>query len=59
MGHTVRLRGAFWPQDHWGRVTNAAIAREQVSQPALEAGDQVILFPSDELRDGVRVAVPR
>lgn len=40
MGHTVRLRGAFWPQDHWGRVTNAAIAREQISQPALEAGDE-------------------
>lgn len=40
MGHTVRLRGAFWPQDHWGRVTNAAIAREQIAQPALEAGDE-------------------
>ncbi len=37
MGHTVRLRGEFWPQDHWGRVTNAAIAREQIAQPALEA----------------------
>lgn len=41
MGHTVRLRGAFWPQDHWGRVTNAAIAREQIAQPALEAADEV------------------
>ncbi|MEQ1779967.1 MAG: hypothetical protein ABMA14_01305 [Hyphomonadaceae bacterium] len=41
MGHTVRLRGAFWPQDHWGRVTNAAIAREQIAQPALEATDEV------------------
>ena len=41
MGHTVRLRGAFWPQDHWGRVTNAAIARDQIAQPALEAADEV------------------
>lgn len=40
MGHTVRLRGEFWPQDHWGRVTNAAIPREQVSQPALEAAEE-------------------
>lgn len=40
MGHTVRLRGAFWPQDHWGRVTNAAIPREQIAQPALEAADE-------------------
>src|SRR5262245_6500509 len=40
MGHTVRLRGAFWPQDHWGRVTNAAIRREQVAQPALEIADE-------------------
>ena len=40
MGHTVRLRGEFWPQDHWGRVTNAAIAREQVAQPALEAAEE-------------------
>ena len=40
MGHTVRLRGEFWPQDHWGRVTNAAIAREQIPQPALEAAEE-------------------
>ncbi|HVK82293.1 MAG TPA: hypothetical protein VM915_16950 [Verrucomicrobiae bacterium] len=40
MGHTVRLRGEFWPQDHWGRVTNAALAREQITQPALEASDE-------------------
>ena len=40
MGHTVRLRGAFWPQDRWGRVTNAAIPRDQISQPALEAADE-------------------
>jgi hypothetical protein len=41
MGHMVRLRGAFWPQDRWGRVTNAAIPREQIAQPALEAADEV------------------
>jgi len=40
MGHMVRLRGAFWPQDRWGRVTNAAIPREQIAQPALEAADE-------------------
>ena len=40
MANTVRLRGQFWPQDHWGRVTNAAIAREQIVQPALEAADE-------------------
>ena len=40
MGNTVRLRGEFWPQDHWGRVTNAALLREQISQPALEAAEE-------------------
>jgi hypothetical protein len=40
MGQAVRLRGEFWPQDHWGRVTNAAIAREQIAQPALEAAEE-------------------
>jgi hypothetical protein len=40
MANTVRLRGAFWPQDHWGRVTNAAIPRELVSQTALEAAEE-------------------
>jgi hypothetical protein len=40
MANTVRLRGQFWPQDHWGRVTNAAIAREHIVQPALEAADE-------------------
>lgn len=40
MGHMVRLRGAFWPQDRWGRVTNAAIPRDQIAQPALEAADE-------------------
>ncbi len=40
MANTVRLRGQFWPQDHWGRVTNAAIAREYVVQPALEAAEE-------------------
>ncbi|MDZ4761809.1 MAG: hypothetical protein SGJ21_12135 [Alphaproteobacteria bacterium] len=40
MANTVRLRGVFWPQDHWGRVTNAAIAREHVSQAAIEAGEE-------------------
>ena len=40
MGHTVRLRGEFWPQDHWGRVTNAAITSEQIAQPALEAAEE-------------------
>lgn len=41
MGHMVRLRGSFWPQDHWGRVTNAAIPRDQIAQPSLEAADEV------------------
>jgi hypothetical protein len=40
MANTVRLRGQFWPQDHWGRVTNAAIAREHIPQPALEAAEE-------------------
>jgi hypothetical protein len=40
MANTVRLRGQFWPQDHWGRVTNAAIAREHIVQPALEAAEE-------------------
>lgn len=40
MASQVRLRGEFWPQDHWGRVTNAAIAREQVGQAALEAAEE-------------------
>src|SRR5262245_24404145 len=40
MAHAVRLRGEFWPQDHWGRGTNAAIAREQIARPALEAAEE-------------------
>ena len=40
MGHTVRLRGEFWPQDHWGRVTNAAIAREQIAHAHMEAAEE-------------------
>jgi hypothetical protein len=40
MAHALRLRGEFWPQDHWGRVTNAAIAREQIARPALEAAEE-------------------
>lgn len=40
MGNTVRLRGEFWPQDHWGRVTNAALTRDKVAQPALEAAEE-------------------
>ncbi|MBU6319567.1 MAG: hypothetical protein KGS00_07920 [Alphaproteobacteria bacterium] len=30
-------RGAFWPQDHWGRVTNAAVEAELV-EPFARAG---------------------
>jgi hypothetical protein len=40
MAHALRLRGEFWPQDHWGRVTNASIAREQIARPALEAAEE-------------------
>ena len=40
MASALRLRGEFWPQDHWGRVTNAAILREQIAQPALEAAEE-------------------
>ena len=49
MGHTVRLRGEFWPQDHWGRVTNAASTREQIAQPALEAADVALERFGDRL----------
>ncbi len=40
MANTVYPRGAFWPQDHWGRVTNAALPREQVSAEAIEAAEE-------------------
>lgn len=40
MAHAVRLRGEFWPQDHWGRVTNAAIPREGISRSALDAAEE-------------------
>jgi hypothetical protein len=40
MASAVRLRGEFWPQDHWGRVTNAAVPRERVQQAALEAAEE-------------------
>ena len=53
MGHTVRLRGEFWPQDHWGRVTNAAIPREQISQPALEAADEAVDMALERYGDGL------
>jgi hypothetical protein len=56
MGHTVRLRGEFWPQDHWGRVTNAAIPREQISQPALEAADEAVDMALERYGDGLHSA---
>lgn len=40
MANTVRLRGQFWPQDHWGRVTNVAMAREAISQTVIEAAEE-------------------
>src|ERR1700759_4364453 len=40
MANTVRLRGAFWPQDSWGRVTNAALPRERVSVHVGEAAEE-------------------
>jgi hypothetical protein len=40
MTHAVRLRGSFWPQDAWGRVSNAALARDQIAPPVLEAAEE-------------------
>jgi hypothetical protein len=40
MANTVRLRGSFWPQDSWGRVTNAALPREQISSHTLDASEE-------------------
>ncbi|MBI1359913.1 MAG: hypothetical protein GC155_06465 [Alphaproteobacteria bacterium] len=40
MANTVRLRGSFWPQDSWGRVTNAALSREGISSHVLDASEE-------------------
>lgn len=40
MANAVRLRGEFWPQDHWGRVTNAALQREQIARTSLDAAEE-------------------
>jgi hypothetical protein len=40
MAQAAKLRGEFWPQDHWGRVTNAARPRDALNRPALEASEE-------------------
>jgi hypothetical protein len=40
MTHAVRLRGAFWPQDNWGRVSNAALPKDRIAPPVLEAAEE-------------------
>lgn len=40
MANTVRLRGSFWPQDNWGRITNAALPRDRISSHALDASEE-------------------
>lgn len=40
MVNKVQPRGMFWPQDHWGRVTNAALPREQIHPEAIEAAEE-------------------
>ena len=40
MAQAAQLRGQFWPQDYWGRVTNAALPREQIARPALDAAEE-------------------
>lgn len=40
MTNAVRLRGEFWPQDHWGRVTNAALPRDHAPRAALDAAEE-------------------
>lgn len=42
MANTVRMKGAFWPQDRWGRVTNAALARDHAPRYALEASEEAV-----------------
>lgn len=42
MANAVRLRGEFWPQDHWGRVINAALPRERLPRAAIEAADEAV-----------------
>ncbi len=42
MTHAVRLRGEFWPQDHWGRVINAALPRERLPRAVMEAADEAV-----------------
>jgi hypothetical protein len=53
MGHTVRLRGAFWPQDHWGRVTNAALPRDKIPQAAAEAADEAVDIALERFAEGL------
>lgn len=40
MANAVRLRGEFWPQDHWGRVTNAAVAKDRIARSSIDAAEE-------------------
>ncbi|MBI1340277.1 hypothetical protein GC169_08735 [bacterium] len=53
MSNRVGLRGAFWPQDAWGRVTNAAAPRDSLARPALEAGEEALNFALERFGDGL------
>ncbi len=40
MTQAARVRGQFWPQDYWGRVTNVASPREGISRSAIDAAEE-------------------
>lgn len=40
MTQAARVRGQFWPQDYWGRVTNVAAPRDAIPRIALDAAEE-------------------
>lgn len=53
MSNRLGLRGAFWPQDAWGRVVNAAVPREAVAGAWIEAADDLLDLAIERFGDGL------
>lgn len=51
MSKVAHLRGAFWQQDSWGRITNAAVTRDRVSRPVNEAAEEVVDLAHERFGD--------
>jgi hypothetical protein len=51
MSKVAHLRGAFWQQDTWGRITNAAVTRDRIARPVSEAAEEVVDLAHERFGD--------